>query len=243
MLLIWLVKLNLSSISTPSNLICEVLIMIWSSILRASVCLSESCRFAKHLCPRSHERSSGKWSIWATAQTVHKCSQRVLLWARFCDYGKYTFKKVWREGGRSGSTLDTCTRKYNKKSNCWVSKDIQLLHHICEGSVELHTYNLTHSLTWSKVEIRLHGNETDQAEILGNYCNVWVLRTKNMQRLHFAAVQELGLQLTIRAAVNLRYCHPVVLLVTLCWATHLFFFFLFPFFSSLLFFSLFFQKN
>ena len=42
MLLIWLVKLSLSSISTPSNLICEVLAMIWSSICRASVCLSES---------------------------------------------------------------------------------------------------------------------------------------------------------------------------------------------------------
>ena len=32
--------------------------------------------------------------------------------------------------------------------------------------------NLRHSLTWCKAKIRLLGNETDQAEVLGNYCNV-----------------------------------------------------------------------
>lgn len=42
MLLTWLVKLSLSSISTPSSLNCEVLVMIWSSVCSASVFLSES---------------------------------------------------------------------------------------------------------------------------------------------------------------------------------------------------------
>ena len=40
---------------------------------------------------------------------------------------------------RGGSTLDTCTRKHNKKSNCWVSKDVPLLQSFAKGRL-----NFTH---------------------------------------------------------------------------------------------------